>query len=126
MKVERVNSDALAEISKWREAWGFPEWPARWLSPLGYWVPGIAAGWLVTTNSGRALIEDFISSKSASDDERGRALFAIEREIANKARAMGFDFLIGTTQLQSVRERVRIAGYTVTAPKYSLHKKDLA
>jgi hypothetical protein len=92
---------------------------------MGYWVPGIAAGWLVTTNSGRALLEDFISNKSASDEDRGRALFAVEREIAAKAKALGFVFLIGTTQLQSVRERVRIAGYTVTAPKFSLHKKDL-
>lgn len=125
MQVEMVSGADLPEIASWRAARGFPSWPDYWLSPRGFWVRGIAAGWLVLTDSGRALLEDFIANQDSDPALRGRALFAIETRISNEAKAMGYHYLIGTTMLESVRERVRVAGYEVSAPNYSLHMKRL-
>ncbi len=125
-RVVSVRDEDLAEISTWSTKRGLPDWPGReWLSDLGFWVPGAAAAWLVTTNSPRAFIEDTIANPSVPDRERGEALFAVERVIAQEARRLGFRYLLGVTKIQSVRDRVRIAGYHVTEAIYSLHSKDL-
>lgn len=126
MKVYQVTKDDMPEIARWSEWRGLPEWPGNeWLSDLGFWVPRVCAGWLVTTNSPRALLEDFIANPRCHETLRGEALFALERHIADEARRRGFKFLIGTTKLRSVRERVRIAGYEVSEPVFSLHRKVL-
>lgn len=127
MQVEQVTQSDLLEIETWREARGLRrDWPEGWLpSAGGFWVRGVAAGWLVRTDSSRALLEDFISNPDTDPALRGRALFAIEDRIAREARAGGYKFLIGMTMLESVRERVRVANYEVSSPNYSLHRKVL-
>lgn len=125
MNVQFIGPKDLEEIASWRAARGFPPWPSGWLSASGWWVPGVAAGWLVTTNSARAFLEDFIANPDATAEDRGAALEAIEKAIAEHAAPLGFRYLIGVTHLESVRARVRAAGYVVSDPVFSLHKKDL-
>lgn len=126
MNVEPVNEEALKEIASWLPAWGrSDEWPEGWLSDTGFWVPGLAAGWLVTTNSKRALIEDFLSNREADRATVYAALIAVEQRIVDVAKSLGFRYLVGTTKLETVRHKVRAAGYQVTDPVFSMHKKEL-
>ncbi len=121
----RILSEDLVVIATWREARGLPHWPERWLSPTGYWVPGLAAGWLIATDTGRAYLEDIIANPGADPAEYGRALFAVERTIAAEARSRGYLYLMGTTMLEPIRERVKIAGYSVSEAHFSWHSKRL-
>lgn len=125
MNVEVVQQADLPTIADWHHRRGMPAWPEGWLSPHGYWVPGLAAGWFVPTESCRALLEDFVTNPDADKATTNEALFAVEARICEEARARGFRFLIGTTKLSVIRDRVRRAGYEVSEQVFSLHCKEL-
>lgn len=125
MQVHVVNREDMAEIAGWARARGH-EWPPpEWLPPTGYWVPGLAAGWLLLTNCGRAFLEDFMINPRADRAESSKALFLIESYCAERALRQGARYLIGTTKIESIRGRVRVAGYEVSDPVFSLHQKVL-
>lgn len=96
MQVLPVDSDAIQSILGWRSERGLPPWPERWLSQTGFWVPDIAAAWLVMTNAGRCFLEDAIT------------------HISELATELGYSYILGTTMLPGVREEVARAGYTNT------------
>lgn len=126
LRVEPVSLSALPEIAKWHTDRGLPEgWPRLWLSDLGWWVPGLAAGWLITTNSSRALIEDFATNPHAPKSETYAAMRAIERHIVACAKDLGFLYLVGTTKIESIRAKCRDNGYHVTEREFSYLFKDL-
>lgn len=121
--VQPLDEHSLAQVALWRAKRGFLPWPEEWLSPRGWWVPGLVAGWLVTTDSGRALLEDFESNPDADRASVDSALFDLERHISAEAKTLGIRYLIGTTMLQCIRDRVSRAGYGVTEAKFSIHTK---
>ncbi len=126
MKVERVPVDDLPEIASWYARRGMDEgWPREWLSDLGFQVRGVAAGWLITTNTARALIEDFITNPDAPKSERGSAIEALEARIVEEARKLGFRHLLGSTNIDAMRERAKGLGYHVTPRGFSFAYKDL-
>lgn len=125
MNVEVVQQADLPTIAGWHYSRGIGAWPEGWLSPYGYWVPGLAAGWFVPTESSRALLEDFVTNPEADRAATNEALFAVEARICEEARARGFRYLIGATKLDVIRSRVRRAGYEVSEATFSLHCKEL-
>lgn len=124
--VEPVGPSALETIARWHAARGLPEgWPRLWLSDLGWWVPGLAAGWLITTNSSRALIEDFATNPRAPKSETYAAMQALESHIVACAKDLGFLYLVGTTKIESIRAKAEKHGYHVTEREFSYLFKDL-
>ncbi len=125
MIVYPVAPSDLDEILVWRHRRALGPWPERWLSDAGFWVPGFAAAWLVTTNAGRCFIEDAISNPDADRERAHLALDAVEKRISEVAKAYGFRYILGTTMLPAVRARVELAGYDNSEPVFSIHSKRL-
>lgn len=126
MKVEPVTVDDLPEIALWHARRGMDEgWPREWLSDLGFQVRGVAAGWLITTNTARAMIEDFVSNPDAPKAERRAAIEVVESRIIEEARRLGFRYILGSTNLETMRERAIDLGYHVTPREFSFAYKDL-
>ncbi len=127
MKVEPVTAEDLPEIAGWYRARGLDVgWPREWLSDLGFQVRGVAAGWLITTNTARALIEDFIANPAVDSIERRAALVAVENRIVEEARARGFRYILGNANLRAMHDHARALGYHVTDPHFSVVFKDLS
>ncbi len=126
MKVEPVTAADLPELARWHARRGMDEgWPREWLSDLGFQVRGLAAGWLITTNTARAMIEDFVSNPDAPKSERRAAVEAVEARIIEEARSRGFRYILGSTNLETMRERALRLGYHVTPRDFSFVFKDL-
>lgn len=127
MNVVPVQAEDLPEIARWHSERSLPGgWPPYWLSTNGFWVPGLAAAWLLKTNSARAFIEDAATNPDADKAERSAALIAVNNRITDEARAMGFRYLIGTTKIEAVRGYARANGYTVSEREFSFMIKGLA
>ena len=74
--VKLITDVDLPEIHRWHEARQAPFNPG-FLPEHGWWVPGVAAGWLWLVENRMAMLDSFISNPVRPGKERRAALSAI-------------------------------------------------
>lgn len=108
--MRRYEATDYAEMASWYEARGNAVPPPQFLPRVGFFEPGIAAGFLTATDTAVCWIGDFISNPSASGMARGRALVAIARRLLLEAEALGFEASILTSREPGIlRQAERMA-----------------
>jgi hypothetical protein len=65
---------------------------------VGYWVPGICAGFLYQTDSKLALVENIVSAPDSPRDLRRSALNAVLDALCEQARCRGFKVVCGFSE----------------------------
>ena len=65
------------------------------LSDIGFVVPGVASGFLVTTNVNCCFLEPFISNPKAPKELRDKALKEILESLEDKASKIGIRLIYG-------------------------------
>lgn len=106
----RINDDDLSEIISWYDKRGMAIIPEL-LSNVGFIVPGIAAGYLMGTDTRACILEPFIANPEASEAERDSALHSILAALTEKAEAMGFYYIFGFAASQSMIRRALEQGF---------------
>ena len=86
------------EVAGWYEARRDVPPPARFLPPHGLIVPGIAAGFLVSTDTPACWIDSVVSNPAVCTMQRGRALRGIASGLIRMAHSLGFEAITITTQ----------------------------
>ena len=104
--------ESLPEVANWFVLRGLPELTSDFLSTVGYWVPGVAAGWLYTMNApGFAFLDNFITNSAAPRAERREALESIARALVRDADAAGCKKILALTQTTSIAELAGRLGF---------------
>ena len=103
IQVKRVIEQDLDEIIGWFHSRNIEITP-EYLSPTGFIVPSIAAGFVYATDSNFCVFESFISNPNTTADERKIALTAIVSAMIQEAREMGYadayGFATSSTMIQ--------------------------
>lgn len=105
-----------AELDQWWEAHNMAPIPEGLLPETGYLVQGVAAGFLYRTDSGVALVENFISNPASAWGVRQEALDAITLALVHHAQAGGFSCLIALTTSQAIHDRAVRLGFRPQGP----------
>lgn len=83
-------------IVEWAEQYGI-EQRETGLPKTGFIVPGVAAGFIYSTDSDCCWIENVIANKDATKDEKDEALDLLVPALLQKAEEMGFRVAYATT-----------------------------
>lgn len=79
--------------------------PMESLSNIGFIVPGVAAGFLVTTNVNCCFFEPFIANPDTTPTERDTALREILNKLEDASRSMGIKYTYGLATSQTMIKR---------------------
>lgn len=74
-------------------------------------VPGIAAGFLLKTDTKCAVIDFMITNKDARPMARGRAVDAIARSLILKAKSLGFKRVRCDSQIDTIKKKALSLGF---------------
>ena len=110
MAVEPIGPEDLPEIATWRSG-GVMPWEQ--LPPVGFMVRGVAAGWLIQTDTAMALLEHFVSNPGVPILARSDALESICIALVHEARGLGFSHVVVLPSDRSIERRVLRLGFQV-------------
>lgn len=79
--------------------------------PTGFIYPGVAAGFLYTTDSAIGIIDSFISNPYSNGKERDKALNGITECLLGAARQKGCKLVKCDTQLEAIETRAKRFGF---------------
>lgn len=93
------------EINRWYDLQ--EEKPIHYgnLPEVGFIEEGVAAGFLIQTDSGFGIIEGFVTNPEVSSEVRHRALYDITMEIFRTAKELGLREVIALTRDPSIISR---------------------
>jgi hypothetical protein len=88
--------------------------PERVLSNIGLMVEDVAAAWLYITNSEFAIIAFPISNKEVSSAVKDEVFSIIIKRLEGIARSLNYTIISVHSEIDSMIERYKRLGYTVT------------
>lgn len=91
----------------------------------GFIIEGVAAGFLVNTDSGFAILEPFISNRNSSPEARSEALGVILRELVDYAAKAGYKAVYGFSTSLSMLKRAKHLGFNECDTKLTAVMKEL-
>lgn len=104
MTLRRYRAADGLEVSEWYKARAI-ETPRAQLPEVGYIIDGVAAGFMIQTDTDVAFIEGLVSNPRASKQSRDKALDMIVGAIERKAAELGYAVLVGWTRQDVVLSR---------------------
>lgn len=103
-----------SEVATWWKAHGWPEIPPEALSPTGFVVDGICAGWFYKTDSKLSWIEWVVSNPSVEPEVRGAGLDALMGRLIEEGRRLGFSSMFSSISNKRLIERYKKHGFIET------------
>lgn len=88
MRAVRLPED-LVEVNNWLRARGELNLDQDLVPPQGFIEPGVACGFMITTNTSVAFLEHFVSNKDAKKEERAKALDEIAARLIKAGESSG-------------------------------------
>ena len=126
MKVERFQAELhYPAFCKWTRFYELNPLPLQFLPQSGFVVEGVAMGFMYRTDSKMALIENLSANPMIPRQTATRGLDAVVTAIAEEGRALGFEVLIGYTNVEAVIQRALRHGFTTDDEKFQVVTKVL-
>ena len=126
MKVERFQPERhYPPFCAWTRWYEIAPLPLQFLPQSGFVVEDVAMGFLYRTDSKLALIENLSANPMLPRETRTLGLDAVVAAIAEEARALGFEVLVGYTNVNAVIERALRHGFTTDDEKFQVVTKVL-
>lgn len=104
-------SDDYAALKSWFQARGVSAPAPSALPRLGVIVDGIAAGFLIQTDTSIACIDFYISNPEIEPHRRDHALDLITKALLKHAKRLGFKYVKSTTYLDVIAKRAKAHGF---------------
>lgn len=111
MEINLFTLSDYKEICEWHEGWNMSPPPLEFLSCLGVIIPGIAAGFLSTTNINVGVIDSFISNPKAGKKDRYIALDLIMDKLMYLAKGVGCKAVRFHTRYDTLMFRAKKRGF---------------
>jgi len=118
----RYNTGDLEEIRSWYEKRGMQLIPSL-IPPVGFIVPGIAAGFMISTNTTAAILEPFIANPEVSEWERDTALRYILDKLVEQAAFECNTHVFGFSTSQTMIRRALDMGFKLTETSSTVVKE---
>lgn len=118
-----VEPKDLDEINGWRLQRHLKPIPEDMIPKIGLIEPGLAAGFLISTDCSIAFLEYFITNRFAGIEERKGALEAIGEKLMEIAKEKGFRFISVYTQGKTMRQTCKRHGLTELGTTIMLGKE---
>lgn len=120
--VRKYGIEDFKAIVPWYEARGYK--PSKdMIPPTGFIVPGVAAGFLMKTDTGACILEPFIANPETSKIERNNAINAIMVDLIKEARVLGFSRIFGFSSNEPMIERALKHGFIVVEESTTVVKE---
>jgi hypothetical protein len=94
------------DLEQWWKDQNWDPVPPSILPDLGFIVPGVAAGFLYTTNSTVAWMEWIVANPKKTFEIRDEALNAVLKTIESRAKELGFSTILISTSNKRLLERL--------------------
>jgi hypothetical protein len=108
----RYKTSDFAEIKRWYGKRSMK--PTIDLIPMvGFIVPGIAAGFLLSTDTSCCILEPFIANSDAPGEQRELALMLILGDLVNYAKNAGYTKIFGFSTNTRMVDRVIEHGFEI-------------
>ena len=124
MNVRPYKKEDFAQVKSWANRFG-TQYRESQFPETGFIVDGVAAYFLYKTNSSVCFLENLISNRMASKNDRDHAIELVIKEALKTATELGFEIAYATTDVPQVVMRAMIHGAQAT-PKQTLLTKQLA
>jgi len=111
MKSRKYKDRDFRYIDLWYRRRGMVPLTPNILPKVGVIVPGIAAGFLMQTDTVSAILEPFISNPKADQKLRDAALYQIMRELIVTAQNLGYRQLFGFSSSKQMTGRALELGF---------------
>lgn len=122
LECRKYNHEDFYSIIEWYEARHIR--PAQdMIPPTGFIVPGIAAGFLMRTDTSACILEPFIANPHANKEDRDRALNSIMGDLIEEARNLGYDRVFGFSSRESMIERAVFQGFVIVEESTTVCKE---
>ncbi len=124
MKVQRFQAALhYATFCEWTLYYGIPALPIQFLPQSGFVIDDVAMGFMYRTDSKLAWIENLAANPTLPRETRTLGLDAVVAAIVDEGRALGFEVLIGYTNVGAVIERAVRHGFTTDEEKFQVVTK---
>ncbi|SRR6266498_2750518 len=122
--MDRFVPSDLPEINSWYSARGLPEITSQEIPITGYIHHGIAAGFLIRTDTCVCYLEGFITNPEASRTDRSKALDDIVAMLLTRDETTGYRVVTVITKHDTIRRRAKKLGF-FTVGDYTLLTRKL-
>jgi hypothetical protein len=107
MRLKKFRPENLEEVNVWHSLRKMGALRKDMVPNIGYYVPGIAAGFIYRTDSCMAFLDGFISNPLTDKAEREIALDKITEALLDSADRLGYHIVLAMTQNDKIRERCK-------------------
>lgn len=111
-------------MNEWRLAHGERAIDIRELPSIGYFEPGVAAGFLCLTDADFAVIEGFVTNPISDSRIRHEALISITNALIFKAKQLKYSRVIAFTKNIDIEKRATTHGFSIM-DRYTLMVKEV-
>lgn len=108
--IRKYNKSDFEEVSSWFHKRNIPI-AEDYLPKHGFIAPGIAAGFIYSTDANFCIFECFIGNPDVSTDEREKALTKIVSAMIEQSKELGFKEAYGFATSQSMIRRGMQQGF---------------
>lgn len=118
LSIRRIVPEDMGEINSWIASRDRHIFDTDFLPPTGWVIPGVMAAWGYKTDSKLVILENVISNKESSKEDRFHGLDLIGSACEAWAKENGFKFIIGWTSMDTVGDACKRNGWIVSEPNY--------
>lgn len=108
----RVRKEDYAEINSWLAQRNIPTIPLGLFPPTGFIAPGIAAAFLIKTDSQVGVIDYLSSNPKLNQMFTNNHIDAIIRELVSECNKENYKMVVGNTFLMQVVKRAKVLDFT--------------
>jgi hypothetical protein len=90
---------------------------------VGSIVPGVAAGFLYSTDSSLCILEGYVTNPECDSEIRNKALEVVTEHLLAIAEAKGFTYIVAFTGDESIVKRAERSGFENKAKKIMMFKE---
>jgi hypothetical protein len=124
LKARKYKQDDWLTVKSWYARRNVPCIAGRHLPKVGFIVPGVAAGFLVQTDGGFAMIEHLVGNPEVPDWQRSNGLDAVVSKLCEHGVKLGYSRILGITRLGVVKQRAIRHGFAAFGSYEILVKGD--
>ena len=107
-----VTPEDYAEINTWLKARGASGLRPDLVPPQGFIAPGVACGFMITTNTGVGILEHFVTNPEAPKALRSQALERIAEMLINAGQITGMKMFLALTGSDRVKQLCTLNGFS--------------
>lgn len=104
-------------LKKWLGDRNLGDIPKDYLPEVGLIVPGLAVGFLLTTDTPLAFLEYFVSNPLANQDDRQEAIYQIAKELIEYAKHIGVEIVQMNSTAKTIIDQAVNLGFKDTHSK---------